>query len=188
MSSNPTTTIIVGALILVALALIVVALVRRNRSATLQRRFGPEYDRVVQQRGRAAAEDELARRESRVKRMHIEELPPGAKRRYVEEWRTVQNRFVDEPKSALANADVLVTNVMRDRGYPMDNFNQQVADLSPDHPGVVDNYRAAHAVAARCERGEVPTEDIRQAMIHYRALFDDLVGSQAQVNDGKRVQ
>ena len=175
----------VAAVIIIALIFIAVAMSRRNRSAGLQRRFGPEYERTVRERGnRTEAERELAQRESRVKKMHIEELPAGAKQRYVEEWRTVQSRFVDEPQTALAKADSLVTNVMRDRGYPMENFDQRVADLSPDHPDVVNNYRTAHEITARTERGQVSTEDLRQAMIHYRALFDDLVGSDERTVNG----
>lgn len=177
-AASDQTTYIIAAIALIVIIALAVVLVRRNRSAQLQRRFGTEYDRTVRQAGnRAAAERELARRESRVKKMHIEELPKGAKMRYVEEWRTVQSRFVDEPRRALTDADSLVTSVMRDRGYPMDNFEQQVADLSPDHPQVVENYRAAHGITERSAGGQASTEDLRQAMVHYRALFDDLVGN-----------
>lgn len=101
----------------------------------------------------------------------------GARERYADEWRTVQSRFVDQPKEALTEADLLVTNVMRDRGYPMEAFDQRVADISADHPNVTENYRAAHAIAARTERSEVSTEDLRRAMVHYRALFNDLLGT-----------
>lgn len=176
-TTTPTTTYVLAAIIIIAIIVAVVALARRNRSASLRKRFGPEYERTVRTTGdRTAAERELEQREKRVKRMHIEELPPGAKSRYTEEWRTVQTRFVDEPKAALANADRLITNVMRDRGYPMNGgFKQSAADLSPDHPSVVQNYRAAHDIASRSERGEVSTEELRQAMVHYRTLFDDLV-------------
>lgn len=176
MTSTAVTTIV--AVVIVLLIIIgAVALTRRNRSKSLEDRFGPEYQRAVRESGgsRADAERDLARRQERVKRMHIEELPPGAKNRYTEEWRTVQTRFVDEPKAALANADRLISNVMRDRGYPTEDFDQSVADLSPDHPGVLQDYRTAHNITARCERGEVSTEDLRQAMVHYRTLFDDLV-------------
>ncbi len=124
------------AILIVAVIIIgAIALSRRNRSKVLQDRFGPEYQRAVRESGgsRSEAERELARRQDRVKRMHIEELPPGAKSRYTDEWRTVQTRFVDEPKVALVNADRLISNVMRDRGYPMENFDQSAADLSPDH-------------------------------------------------------
>lgn len=167
-------------MVAVVIVAIIVAIVasQRARSARLQKRFGPEYDRTVTQSGdRAAAERELAQREARVRKFHIEELPAGARDRYAEEWRTVQSRFVDQPKGALTDADRLVTNVMRDRGYPMEEFDQRVADISPDHPQVVQNYRAAHDIATRSERGEVTTEDLRVAMVHYRALFNDLLGT-----------
>jgi hypothetical protein len=104
-------------------------------------------------------------------------LPPGAKERYAEEWRSVQNRFLDEPQSALVEADRLVASVMRDRGYPPTSYDQRAADLSPDHPEVVNDFRIAHAIAARSNDEEVVTEDLRQAMVHYRAVFEDLVGS-----------
>jgi hypothetical protein len=175
-TSDPRLTYLIVAVVIIVIAIVALAIVRRNRSQALRRRFGPEYDRTVKQTGNPTeAERELARRESRVKRMHIEELPPGAKERYTEEWRTTQTRFVDEPKTALAQADSIVTNIMRDRGYPTENFDQTAADLSPDHPNVVQNFRLAHDITVRSERGEVSTEDLRQAMVHYRALFDDLV-------------
>jgi FtsZ-interacting cell division protein ZipA len=169
---------IVGAIVVIALIAFAVAASRRAASVRLAKRFGPEYDRTVRDRGdRAAAERELAAREERVKRFHIEELPAGARARYTEEWLSVQSRFVDQPKSAIDEADRLVTNVMRDRGYPVDNFDQQVADISPDHPRVVENYRTAHEIAQRSDRGDASTEDLRQAMVSYRALFDDLLGT-----------
>ena len=170
---------IIGAVVIVAIVAIAIVASRRAASVRLQRRFGPEYERTIQTSGdRAAAERELAEREARVRKFHIAELPAGARDRYTEEWRTVQTRFVDEPQSALTEADKLVASVMRDRGYPMENFEQRVADISPDHPAVVENYRTAHDIAARCERGEVSTEDLRQAMVHYRILFNDLLGAE----------
>lgn len=175
---------IIGAIIVAAI-IIAIAVVAsgRAKSRRLQQRFGPEYDRTVRTAGdRATAEQELAARETRVKRMHIEELPAGARERYTEEWRTVQTRFVDQPREALKEADNLVTSVMRDRGYPMNDFDQRAADLSPDHPQVVDNYRAAHEIASRSEQGEASTEDLRQAMVHYRTLFNDLLGSEERTN------
>jgi hypothetical protein len=170
---------VIGAVIVVAIVIAVAATTsRRARTRRLQQRFGPEYERAVRATGDpAAAERELAGREARVKRMHIEELPAGARERYTEEWRTVQTRFVDQPREALRDADRLVENVMRDRGYPMGDFDQRAADISPDHPQVVDNYRIAHGIARRSETGEVSTEDLRQAMVHYRTLFDDLLGT-----------
>jgi hypothetical protein len=169
--------VIVAVVVVLLIIVGAVAVSRRNRSKSLQDRFGPEYQRAVRESGgsRSEAERDLANRQERVKRMHIEELPPGAKNRYTEEWRTVQTRFVDEPKAALVTADQLISNVMRDRGYTTDNFDQTVADLSPDHPNVLQNYRTAHDITQRSETGEVSTEDLRQAMVHYRSLFDDLV-------------
>lgn len=178
-TATPTIYYVIGAIIVVAIIVIVATLASRNaKSRRLQQRFGPEYDRTVRSAGdRTAAERELAAREDRVKRMHIEELPAGARDRYTEEWRTVQTRFVDQPQEALKQADALVENVMRDRGYPMNDFEQRAADISPDHPQVVENYRAAHGIAQRSETGEATTEDLRQAMVHYRTLFNDLLGT-----------
>lgn len=183
-TATPTVYYIIGAIIVVAIIIAVAVFASRNaRSRRLQQRFGPEYDRTVRTAGdRTVAERELAARETRVKRMHIEELPAGARDRYTEEWRTVQTRFVDRPREALKDADRLVENVMRDRGYPMNDFEQRAADISPDHPQVVDNYRIAHGIAARTETGEVSTEDMRQAMVHYRTLFDDLLGTDERTN------
>jgi hypothetical protein len=149
---------------------------RRARSESLRRRFGSEYERTLQQTGnRTAAERELADREARVRKLRLQPLPPGAKARYTEEWHTIQGRFVDDPRESLVSADDLVVSVMRDRGYPTDDFNQRLADLSPDHPGVLDNYRAAHDITQRNERSAASTEDLRRAMVHYRALFDELL-------------
>jgi hypothetical protein len=169
---------VLGAIALVAVVVaIVVAATRAARSRSLARRFGPEYDRTVRTSGnRTAAERELAAREARVKRFHIEELPAGAKERYADEWRTVQSSFVDRPRDAVVDADNLVNSVMRDRGYPMEQFEQRAADISTDHPHVVQDYRVAHNIAVRSEHGEVGTEDLRQAMQHYHSLFDDLLG------------
>jgi len=176
--TGSTSLYVIIAVVVVAVIVIAVIASQRAKSARLRQRFGPEYERTVRESGdRTAAEKELAAREARVRRFHIEELPAGARDRYAEEWRTVQAEFVDEPRNALGDADRLVTNVMRDRGYPMENFEQRVADISPDHPAVVDNYRAAHAIAARSETGEVTTEDLRQALVHYRTLFNDLLGT-----------
>ena len=169
---------VIGAVVVIAIIAIVIVEARRAKSARLHQRFGPEYDRVVRARGdRSAAESELAAREARVRSMHIEELPPGAQERYTEEWRAVQARFVDAPQRAVREADRLVGTVMRDRGYPVENFEQRVADISPDHPRVVENYRVAHDIANRSERGEITTEELRRAMVHYRTLFEELLGT-----------
>ncbi len=178
-ASNQTVVYVIAAIVVIAIIVaLAVAAQRRNRTRALQQRFGPEYERTVKTAGDPdVAEKELRAREQRVRRMHIEELPAGAKNRYTEEWMTVQTRFVDQPRKALVEADQLVNSVMRDRGYPMDDFDQRAADISPDHPAVVENYRAAHDIAQRNELGQASTEDLRQAMIHYRTLFDDLLGT-----------
>lgn len=177
--TNPTVYYVVGAIVVIAIVAAIIVAIRAARSRELEKRFGPEYERAVRERGdRAAAERELAARQARVRKFHIEELPAGVKERYSEEWRTVQTRFVDQPQAAVVDADHLVASVMRDRGYPMENFEQRTADISPDHPHVVEDYRVAHGIALRSERGQVSTEDLRQAMQHYRTLFDDLLGTE----------
>jgi len=174
-TTNPTIYYVIGAIVLILVIALVFAIVRRAQTARLQHRFGPEYDRLARERGsRADAEHELARREERVRKFKLQELPPGARQRYAEEWRQVQARFVDEPAAALRQADALIGNVMRDRGYPAGDFEQRAADLSPHHAKVLDDYRTAHDISTRSD--EATTEDLRQAMVHYRALFDDLVG------------
>ena len=172
---------IVVAVIIVA-ALVVGALFwsRRRRSEHLRDRFGPEYDRAVDSTGdRARAEAELAQREKRVEKLDIRPLEPDERRGFASRWKDVQARFVDDPPRAVAFADVLVGDVMKARGYPVTDFDQRAGDLSVDHPIVVEHYHKAHDIALRQERGEASTEDLRQAMIHYRALFDNLVGAEA---------
>lgn len=168
---------VVGASVLIVVVIAAIAIARRAQSARLHRRFGSEYDRVARVRGdRGAAERELARREERVKKFRLQDLPAGARDRYAEEWRQTQARFVDEPAAALAQADALIANVMRDRGYPVTDFEQRAADLSPDHARVLEDYRIAHDISARSDKGNADTEELRQAMVHYRRLFDDLLG------------
>ena len=158
--------------------------VLRRRQTHLRDRFGPEYDHVVEATGdRRQAESELLRREERVKKFDIRNLSSEERSRYAEDWRKVQARFVDTPALAVAEADELVTDLMRARGYPMVDFEQRAADVSVDHPQVIEHYRAAHSLAIRSERGTVDTEDLRQAMVHYRALFEDLL--EAPVRDGR---
>lgn len=177
-TSNPTLMYVGIAIAVIIVVALIVVIAQRARSESLRRRFGPEYERTLAQTGnRAAAERELAERQSRVRKLNLQDLPPGAKARYSEEWHNLQGRFVDEPREALVTADTLVVSVMRDRGYPVDTFDQQLADLSPDHPRVLDNYRVAHDITQRSESHSVSTEDLRQAIVHYRALFDDLLGS-----------
>jgi hypothetical protein len=170
--------------VLVAVAVVALALGaalawyfgRKRKSTRLKKRFGPEYDTVVSETGdRALAEEELRRRKHRVEKLHIKPLPDEARARYADEWRAVQSEFVDHPASAVAAADDLVERVMEVRGSPMADFDTRAADVSVDHPGVVKNYREGHALAMRAKRGSATTEDLRQAMVHYRALFEDLV-------------
>ena len=171
------TGLLVAILIVLAL-LVVLALVagRQRRSRRLKDRFGPEYDRTVADAGdRKAAESQLEERTARRERLDIVPLDPADRARYLEAWRQTQARFVDEPAEATREADRLITSVMRDRGYPIDDFEQRAADISVDHPQVVDDYRAAHAIAAANERSEASTEDLRQALVHYRSLFEELL-------------
>jgi hypothetical protein len=125
--------------------------------------------------GRRRAESELAERERRREYLEIVPLEPAARERYAEAWRDTQARFVDSPEQAIREADHLVTEVMRERGYPMEDFDQRAADVSVDHPNVTENYRAAHATSLANDQGEASTEDLRQAMVHYRALFVELL-------------
>ena len=160
---------------LAVLLLVVFLLVRRQRSARLRQQFGPEYERSVEEEGRRSGEAELRERMERRERFEVRSLSPDARNRYGESWRLVQERFVDHPVQSIQDADQLVQQVMRDRGYPTDDFEQQAADISVDHPDVVENYRAAHGTAEASGRGEATTEDLRQGMIRYRELFARLL-------------
>jgi hypothetical protein len=169
-------------LIVVVAALVVAAVAyklgRRQRSEGLRERFGPEYERTVAERGqRSAAESELSQRERRREQLDITPLSSEARERYATSWRETQTRFVDEPSEAVQQADELVRRVMGERGYPVESFDQQESDISVDHPGVVRDYRAAHGISLANNHGQASTEDLRQAMVHYRSLFDDLLGS-----------
>jgi hypothetical protein len=149
---------------------------RRKRTERLKQKFGPEYERTVSEAGeQQAAEKELVAREHKRDKLDIHPLTAGAREGYAHRWRTVQTAFVDHPSSAVGDADRLVTEVMRERGYPVDDFDQRAADISVDHPTVVENYRAAHAIHLAHQHGEVGTEKQRQAFVHYRALFDKLL-------------
>jgi hypothetical protein len=149
---------------------------RRQRTERLASRFGPEYQRAVETTGdRSAAERELESREKRVSTLEIRRLSVDEHDRYAAEWRSVQARFVDDPGGAVTEADRLVEQLMEARGYPVGDFEQRAADVSVDHPQVVEEYRAADAIAGRHAAGQADTEELRQAMVHYRALFDDLL-------------
>jgi hypothetical protein len=162
--------------VLAVLALVAWLMQHRNRSQRLQQRFGPEYARAVDHLGsRDKAEAELMARERRVERLHIAPLSPAVAARYAQEWKLLQSRFVDNPRGTLAEADRLVRELMLQRGYPMGDFERRAADISVDHAAVVDHYRAAHDIALRDQRDATDTEDLRMAVVHYRALFDELL-------------
>lgn len=166
------------------LAVIVVAfwLLQRRRSLELRRRFGPEYEELVRQHhDPRKAERELESRERRVAKLDIRPLSRDDAARFTQAWEVTQRRFVDDPNGAVMDADRLVSEVMTARGYPLGDFEQRAADISVDHPAVVTNYRAARAIATRRARGESTTEDLRQALVHYRALFADLLEPTTQV-------
>jgi hypothetical protein len=165
------------ALVVIAVAVVVIAMVltRHRRKAKLQQEFGPEYDRAVREVGPHRAESELLAREKRVSRFSLRDLTPDEWQSFSNEWRAVQSRFVDDPVGSVADADALVDRLMAARGYPMSDFEQRAADISVGHAAVVDHYRAAHAIALRHRAGQATTEDLRNAFIHYRALFTDLL-------------
>lgn len=171
-------------LAIVAVVLVVAAvaffLYRQQRTKALRSRFGPEYTNAVRQYGGAArAEEALAARAKRMEKMHIRSLSREDHARFVEEWQTTQKSFVDDPAGSIQRADALVTQVMNARGYPMADFEHRAEDISVDHPHVVEKYRMAHEIAERHKRGRAGTEDLRQAVIYYRDLFDDLLETHA---------
>jgi len=171
--------IVIVAIVLIVLVVGALILARQRRSQQLQEGFGPEYTRTVEERGgdRKEAEAELLERRQRRDQFEIRDLEPAARDRYAERWRAAQRRFVDQPGPAVGEADALVMEVMRDRGYPVaDEFDQRAADISVDHPIVVNNYRAAQRIVSLDQRGEASTEDLRKAVVHFRALFDELLG------------
>ncbi len=173
---NTPVVVAIVAAIAVIVALIAWSLSKRRRSARLRERFGPEYERAVRDTGSPArAEETLEGRERRVARYHIRPLGHDESGRFAETWRRVQARFVDDPRGAVVDADRVIAEVMQAKGYPMSDFDARAADLSVDHGAVVDHYRAGHAIVGRHRRGEASTEDLRQAMQHYRALFDDII-------------
>lgn len=169
--------IVVIAAAILAAAFLVWAFASKKRSSELQSRFGPEYEHLSSIEGRRKAEKALQEREARVSRLHIKELNNDQLQSFARDWRNVQTRFVDDPEKTVIEADTLVQKVMDARGYPLDGFDQQADDISVDHPAVVSNYRAAHDIAESSRRQQATTEDLRQAMIHYRALFSDLLGN-----------
>ncbi|WP_207394058.1 hypothetical protein [Actinomadura formosensis] len=178
---------VVIAVIVIAVIVAAVFLARsRARTQRLRRRFGPEYDRAVQQEGgRAAAERELRSREERHEELKLRDLDPRRREQYHEQWVRVQERFVDAPEAAVEQADGLVTVVMGERGYPTHGFEDKVAHLSVEHGRTMDHYRRAHAISGKAASKQASTEDLRQAMVHYRALFEELLSAPGTERTGR---
>jgi hypothetical protein len=170
--------LIIGFVVIVAAGLATLLFMRNRRSARLRTQFGgTEYTRAVKEGGnQRRAENKLEKRAERVESFHIRALAPADHERFLESWRKVQGRFVDSPGGAVTEADQLLGDVMSLRGYPVSDFEQRAADISVDHPLVMENYRAGHGIAVRQTQGQASTEELRQAMIHYRTLFEELVG------------
>lgn len=168
--------IILAAVVALGLVAIGAWFYRRKQSHNLQERFGPEYGRTVSELGgRTKGESELKAREKRVERLDILPLAPPEAARFTEAWRALQSRFIDNPKGVVVEAEQLVRELMEKRGYPMGDFERRAGDISVDHPDVVANYRSAQAIALRDQRGSADTEELRRAVVHYRALFDELL-------------
>ncbi len=176
--SNTQIAIVIAVVVIAAVAIGILLFARKRRTARLRTQFGgAEYTRAVKEGGsQRKAEAALDKRSDRVEALHIRALGAGDRARFVDSWRRVQARFVDGPGGAVTDADQLLGDVMSTRGYPMSNFEQRAADISVDYPLVLENYRSAHEIAIRQTHGQASTEELRQAMIHYRTLFDELVG------------
>jgi len=159
----------------VVLAGVVVWTYVRSRNRRLEQKYGPEYQRLVHETGPRQAAKEINRREKRIELLHIRPLTPPERERFTSDWERLQARFVDDPAGSVAEADRLVGDLMTSRGYPVAEFEQRAADISVDHPLVVEHYRAAHEIALRHEQRRASTEDLRQALVHYRALFSELL-------------
>lgn len=183
--------LIIGIIVLIVVIAIVVAIVvreRRRKTARLRNLFGSEYDRAVTQHGsERSAEAQLAAREERVQHFHIHDLAPTERERFVNEWQSVQARFVDHPRGSVVEADELVSSLMQARGYPMADFEQRAADVSVNYPRVVEYYRSAHAVALRLAGDEISTEDLRAAMLQYRVLFEELLHESAPLVENSAI-
>ena len=167
------------ALIIIAVIVVMILawyLMRERRTSRLRSRFGPEYEYAMREFGnRPKAEDALAAREKRMEKIHVHPLAHEDRDRFSDQWHEVQARFVDDPSGSISDADRLVCDVMKARGYPMSEFDHRAEDLSVDHPHVVRNYRAAHQIAVRHDKGQASTEDLRQGLVYYRDLFDELL-------------
>ena len=182
-----TTELIVVAVVSVAVVAAVYWMVKLHRRHSLRDRFGEEYEIVLEEHGsKRQAERELAARQERHDHLDIRPLDPQLRRRYAEQWRVTQARFVDEPSAAFEEADRLLEDVMVERGYPVGDFNQQMADLSVDHSNVLTHYRRAHQIAQASAAGHATTEDLREGMVQYRELFDALLEDHADTPTTRR--
>lgn len=179
--------LIIGIIAVIALAAVALIIIGQRRTRDLSAQFGPEYDQTVKSmRDRGKAEAELRKRTERVEQMPIRPLAAADRDRFERSWKDDQARFVDDPRGAVKEADRLVADLMQVRGYPVADFPQRAADVSVDHPNVVSEYRTAHDIAERDARGEANTEDLRNAMVHYRALFNDLLVDQQPMRGDRR--
>jgi hypothetical protein len=179
--------IVIVAAVVVAIGIVVWLALKARRTRMLQEGFGREYDRTVDQAGgRRGAERELRERQKRHEELDIRPLSADARDRYAEQWEELQSRFVDDPSGAVRDADALVQRVMAERGYPVEDFEQRAADISVDHPDLVEKYRTADGIARANERGEATTEDLRHSVRHYRALFEELLVTEREPAEAQR--
>jgi len=184
MDQRQVTIFVVAVVAIVLAAVLGFFVARKRRSQRLRERFGPEYDRVLQKEGEVSrAEGVLAMRATRREKFELRPLTAALRSDFSDRWSAVQAEFVDNPKGAVSGADQLVNEAMKARGYPVVDFDQRAADISVDHPVVVENYRAAHAIALRHSRGQASTEDLRRAMVHYRSLFQELLQESIPVRE-----
>jgi hypothetical protein len=179
------TLVAITILVVIVVAAVVIVAMAAARRRRLRQRFGPEYDRVVGERGsQLKAESELTGRERRIRGLEIRPLSDTARANYASSWRTIQEQFVDQPENCVVKAQALVTTVMKDRGYPIESRDQMLADLSVEHASTLEQYRLAQAISQSAANGQASTEDLRQAMIKYRALFSDLLGGPVAPDGG----
>jgi hypothetical protein len=187
MNPNTTVTVVIALIVGMVIGAVVIYAIQQGRTKRLKERFGPEYSRMVAETGnRSKAEAMLEHRQQRVKELRIRPLNGTERARFQEGWREIQARFVDDPGGALTEADRLLMEVMSAEGYPMQEFDQRAADISVDHPTVIENYREGHQIAVRHGQGRATTEELRKAMIHYRSLFEELVGQPEWVAERTR--
>jgi uncharacterized protein YneF (UPF0154 family) len=185
---NTTTIIIVVVVVVIVGVILGLVFSRRNRATQLHEKFGPEYDRTVQSMGgEKKAQTELNERQKHVKTLSIRPLSVSEHDRYLAEWTAVQSKFVDEPGQAIVDADRLIMEVMQIRGYPVSDFEQRAADISVKYPALVTNYRGAREIANKNKLGQANTEELRQAMIYYRSLFEELLKIEPVVGEEKKV-